>query len=271
MGPEAVRQGAQTRGPAPAFDPSAYEDLLEREGRHFWFLARKRLVRKIIQQIAPRLGEGFRAIEAGCGNGDLLGVLEGIGGHPFAVGIDLFHEGLLHARGRVSCPLIQGDVRNVAFRKPFDLVLLCDVLEHVDDDAAALENIHGFLKPAGTLLLTVPAHPFLWSVFDESAGHRRRYTLRELECRLLRAGFSVDYLTHFMAPVFPLVWLKRRVAKPCMPANPTDLAVIPFVNGLLERLLAVEIPLVLSRRRIPFGSSILALASRNAGPYGGGG
>ena len=266
MGPDAVRQGASAQGSAPAFDPSAYTDLLEREGRHFWFLARKRIVREILQQIAPRLGEGFRAVEAGCGNGDLLGVLEGMSGHPFAVGIDLFHEGLQHARGRVSCPLIRGDVRNVAFRKPFDLVLLCDVLEHVDDDAAALENIHRFLKPAGTLLLTVPAHPSLWSAFDDAAGHRRRYTGSELERRLLRAGFSVEYLTHFMAPVFPLVWLKRRVAEPCMPSGRTGLAVIPLVNGFLERLLAAEIPLVLSRRRIPFGSSILALASRNAGP-----
>ena len=264
MGPEAVRQGAQTRGPAPAFDPSAYKDLLEREGRHFWFLARKRIVREILQQIAPRLGDGFRAIEAGCCNGDLLGVLGEMSGHPFAVGIDLFHEGLLYARGRVSCPLIRGDVRDVSFRKPFDLVLLCDVLEHVDDDAAALENIHGFLKPAGTLLMTVPAHPSLWSAFDEAAGHRRRYTRGELEGILLRAGFSVDYLTHFMSPVLPLVWLKRRVAEPCMPANRTDLAVIPFVNGFLERLLALEIPLILSRRRIPFGSSILAIASRGA-------
>jgi hypothetical protein len=51
-----------------------------------------------------------------------------------------------------------------------------------------------------------------------------------------------------------------------MPSGRTDLAVIPLVNGFLERLLAAEIPLVLSRRRIPFGSSILALASRNAGP-----
>ena len=153
-------------------------------------------------------------------------------GHPFAVGIDLFHEGLLYARGRVSCPLIRGDVCDVSFRKPFDLVLLCDVLEHVDDDAAALENIHGFLKPAGTLLLTVPAHPFLWSDFDEAAGHRRRYTRSELECRLLRAGFSVDYLTHFMAPVLPLVWLKRRVAEPCMPADRTR----PGGHPLRERI-----------------------------------
>jgi SAM-dependent methyltransferase len=266
MGPDAVRQGAAAQGSAPAFDPSAYTDLLEREGRHFWFLARKRIVREILQQIAPRLGEGFRAVEVGCGNGDLLGVLEGMSGHPFAVGIDLFHEGLLYARGRVSCPLIRGDVCDVSFRKPFDLVLLCDVLEHVDDDAAALKNIHGFLKPAGTLLLAVPAHPFLWSDFDEAAGHRRRYTRCELERRLLRAGFSVEYLTHFMAPVLPLVWLKRRVAEPCMPAKSTDLAVIPFVNGLLERLLAAELPLILSRRRIPFGSSLLAIASRNGGP-----
>ncbi len=268
MGSGALGRAAEARD-VPPFDPSAYRDLLDREGRHFWFRARKHLVVELLRQIAPRLGTGFRAVEAGCGNGDLLGVLEGMTGHPFAVGIDLFHEGLLHARGRVSCPLVRGDVRNIAFREPFDLALLCDVLEHVDDDATALENIHRLLKPTGVLLITVPARPSLWSAFDEAAGHRRRYTRDALELKLLRSGFSVDYLTHFMAPLFPLVWLKRRLAGSCLPPGRSDLAVVPFVNGFLERMLAVEIPLVRARRRIPFGSSLLALASRSGDTQGG--
>jgi len=266
MGREAVRHTADDPCLPPPFDPSAYDDLLEREDRHFWFRARKRLIGELLLQIAPRLGRGFRAFEAGCGNGDLLGVLEGMSGHPFAVGIDLYHDGLLHARRRVSCPLVRGDVRDIAFRSPFDLALLCDVLEHVDDDAAALENVRRFLKPSGLLLITVPAYPSLWGSFDEAAGHRRRYTREQLKNTLQRAGFSLDYLTHFMAPLFPLLWLKRRVADPCVPPGRSDLAVVPLVNGLLERLLAVEVPMVRARRRIPFGSSLLALASRNARP-----
>lgn len=263
-----IGQGTKARDLPPPFDPSAYKDLLDREGRHFWFRARKRLVGELLRQIAPRLGTGFRAVEAGCGNGDLLGVLAGMTGNPFTVGIDLYREGLLHARGRVACPLVRGDVRDVAFRRPFDLALLCDVLEHVDDDAAALENVRRFLKPSGLLLITVPAHLSLWGSFDEASGHRRRYTPEQLENTLQRAGFSVDYLTHFMAPLFPLLWLKRRLADPCVPPGRSDLAVVPLLNGFLERLLAAEVPLVRARRRIPFGSSLLALASRNARPRG---
>jgi len=254
----------------PPFDPSAYRDLLEREDRHFWFRARKRIVGELLRQIAPRLGGSFRAIEAGCGNGDLLGLLEGMNGHPFTVGIDLYHDGLLHARGRVACPLVRGDVRDVAFRRSFDLVLLCDVLEHVDDDAAALENVHRLLCPSGLLLITVPAHPSLWGSFDEAAGHRRRYTHERLESALRRAGFSVDYLTHFMAPLFPLLWLKRRLVDPCVSPGRSDLAVVPHLNGFLERLLAAEVPVVRARRRIPFGSSLLALAFRQADSRGNG-
>jgi len=265
MGRETLRRQADKTGVQPAFDPSAYEALLDREGRHFWFRARSRLIGKILRQLSTRLGEGFRSVEAGCGNGNLLAVLEGMSGHPFAVGVDLYHEGLRHARDRVSCPLVQGDVCSVAFRKPFDLVLLCDVLEHVDDDVEALENIHGFLRSAGILVLTVPAHPSLWSSFDEAAGHRRRYTRGELEHKLVQTGFSIDYLTHFMSPVFPLVWLKRMVADSCAPASRTDLAIVPFVNGFLERLLTLEVPLLLSRCHIPFGTSLLAIACRDGG------
>lgn len=264
----AIKQGTKARDLPPPFDPSAYGVLLEREERHFWFRARKRLLGELLRQIAPRSGEGFRAVEAGCGNGDLLGLLEGMNGKPFTVGIDLYHDGLLYARGRVGCPLVRGDVRDVAFRRPFDLALLCDVLEHVDDDTAALENVRRLLKPSGLLLITVPAHPSLWGSFDEASGHRRRYTPGRLENSLQRAGFSVDYLTHFMAPLFPLLWLKRRLADPRVPPGRSDLAVVPLVNGFLEFLLAAEVPMIRARRWIPFGSSLLALASRNARPRG---
>ena len=267
MGSGAVGPAVKARD-VPPFDPSAYRDLLEREDRHFWFRARKRLVGELLRQIAPRLGRGFRAVEAGCGNGDLLGVLEGMGGHPLIVGIDLYHDGLLHARRRVSCLLVRGDVRDIAFRKPFDLALLCDVLEHVDDDAAALENVRSLLRPWGILLLTVPARPVLWSAFDKAAGHRRRYTREHLENTVRRAGFTVDYMTHFMAPLFPLVWLKRKLAGSCLPPGRSDLAVVPLVNGFLECTLAVEIPLVRARRRIPFVSSLVVLASRQADSRG---
>jgi SAM-dependent methyltransferase len=272
-----MEQPALSTTPGGHFDPGAYEVLRKCEDRHFWFRARKRIIRVLLQQIAAGLGKGLRAIEAGCGNGHLLGLLEEIKETSCVVGVDLFPEGLLNARTRVSCPLIRGDIRDIAFRLPFDLACLFDVLEHIDDDVAVLEHLYGLLRPSGILFLTVPAHPALWSDFDKEAGHRRRYTRKILEGKLLRAGFTVDYITHFMSPLLPLVWAKRQWSDALArqigrsrgdgtPVVRSDLVMIPLVNGILECLTAAELPLVHRRRTIPFGSSLLVLASRKAVP-----
>ena len=98
----------------------------------------------------------------------------------------------------------------------YGLVSLFDVLEHIDDDTGTLRHIFSILEPGGVLVLTVPAHPFLFDEMDELAHHRRRYRGSELGHKLRDAGFEVRRLTHFMAPLVPLVavrWLRaRRVA-----------------------------------------------------------
>jgi nitrogen fixation/metabolism regulation signal transduction histidine kinase len=129
------------------------------------------------------------------------------------------------------------------------------------------------VAPKGALLLTVPAHPTLWSYFDEASRHVRRYTAAELESRIVRAGFAVEYLTLYMASIFPLIWLKRRltslVARPAgAPANRIDnlaageLRITPVLNGLLSFLLNQESRLIARRRRLPIGASLLAVARR---------
>jgi 2-polyprenyl-3-methyl-5-hydroxy-6-metoxy-1,4-benzoquinol methylase len=95
-------------------------------------------------------------------------------------GMDLHGEGLKYARRRVQCPLVQGDVSFPPFGKTFHVVGTFDVIEHIPDDRHILRDLWKLLDHRGTLLLTVPAHPYLWSYFDEAAGHCCRYRLNEL-------------------------------------------------------------------------------------------
>lgn len=74
----------------------------------------------------------------------------------------------------------------------FDLVCALDIIEHVDDGAAALAELARVAAPGGSLLLSVPLHPALWTPFDDFVGHRRRYEPAQLLAELAELGFSVE-------------------------------------------------------------------------------
>jgi SAM-dependent methyltransferase len=257
------------------YDPAFFRQLEFVEDRHFWFRARRRAVGAILRQISATLPTGFHALELGCGNGGMLRLMQQscIGGTVF--GMDLFAEAIANARQRVNVPLLQGDIRLPPFSQSLNLICMFDVLEHLDNDLAALEHVHSMLVPGGVLMLTVPAHMMLWSYFDEAANHVRRYAGPDLRRRLKAAGFTIEYQTQFMASIYPLMWLGRRLnyhvqigrRSRTRQFNPRELTendfrIVPGLNGLIDWSLAGEENLIRRRRRITRGTSILAVARR---------
>lgn len=253
---------AASRQPAPGYDPEYYAQLAAVEDRHFWFCARRAAIATVLAPIVAQLPDGFRVLEMGCGGGDVLRVLERTCGRGTVVGADVFFEGLALAKRRVACPLVCTDVRRFAFDEPFDVACVFDVIEHLEDDAAALRDLHRATKPGGWLLVTVPAYMALWSYFDEAAHHQRRYTPRELRARLTEAGFEVAYLSPFMCLLAPLMWAGRRLNRSRRVER--DLRIVPGLNGLLRAMLALERPALAWGKPLPWGSSLLAVARRRA-------
>jgi hypothetical protein len=143
-----------------------------------------------------------------------------------------------------------------------------DVLEHLEDDTGALGSLRGALVPGGTIVLTVPAHPALWSYFDEYAHHQRRYTLDALQTTLTKAGYRVRYMSEYMASILPLVWLgrgisamvPRRAPRSAEELAKDDLRIVPVLNDVIQWTLAWEAAHVGHQRRLPFGASIIAVA-----------
>lgn len=250
------------------YSPSFFETLAGIEDRHFWFRFRNRLLSHIVQDLVGPLPRGFRVLEAGCGNGNVLRFLSATIQRGAVVGIDLFEEGLRLARHRCGALLVRGDVHASPFQCQFEMIGAFDVIEHLHDDHQALRDFHRLLSPDGRLLLTVPAHMALWSYFDEAAGHYRRYSKAELEQTLQVCGYRVEFMTEFMMVLFPLLWSGRRLAgwrrksKPEAKESLSDFRVIPVLNQLLLLLLSWELPLIRRRRRIPLGSSLLVIARR---------
>jgi len=121
-----------------------------------------------------------------------------------------------------------------------DLVLLMDVLEHVDDDVALLKEYWDKAASGAVFIITVPAFEFLWSAHDDYLEHRRRYTTKRLGETIRAAGAEPQELHYFFGGIFPAaaaLRLLRRGAK----ADRSDMAPVPaFLNGTLKGLCRLE-------------------------------
>ena len=257
------------------FDEEYFATLLEAEERHFWFRARNRVLLGLFQQVAADLPAGYRVLEVGCGNGNVLKALADHCPGSTVVGMDAYMQGLRYARSRTSCHLVAGDARQPPFRAEFDVVGAFDVVEHVTDDVGLLCSLRDVLKPGGVLLISVPAHKSLWSYFDVASCHVRRYEWGELRHKLESAGYRVEYLTYCMAAILPLVWFLRKVRGHQRQSQDLsedraaareyalrEVRVVPLLNQVLEWMLSLERHVVGRRFALPLGTSLLAWARR---------
>lgn len=250
-----------------SYDPAFFDLISAIEDRHFWFRSRNSIISNLVRQITRELEPGYLVLEIGCGTGNVLKGLKEVCSDGVVIGMDLFSEGLKHARRCTSCPLVRGDVQSLPFAKKFNLIGLFDVLEHLPDDMNVLADLHSLLTEDGLLILTVPAHPSLWSNFDESSHHCRRYELDELKNKLILNGYKVEYLTYYMASILPFVWLERRLKglidmRSANDQASDELRIMPVVNELFAWLLAQEARLIIGRKRIPFGTSLIVIARK---------
>jgi SAM-dependent methyltransferase len=106
--------------------------------------------------------------------------------------VDISAPALATLRARGASVML-GLVSSLPFAAAtFDLVCTLDIVEHVDDDDAALSEIARVAAPGAVLLLSAPLHASRWTPFDDFVGHRRRYDPQDLLAKLARHGLSVE-------------------------------------------------------------------------------
>lgn len=236
-------------------DSRIYAEMAAIEDSHWWFVARRRILEKIISSLP--LPSNSHILEAGCGTGGNLAMLArhgkvyGMEANAHALQLAT-SKGIGHiASGRLPSPIPFDGLA-------FDLITLLDVMEHLDQDESALCALRERLNPGGWLLITVPAYPFLWSHHDESHHHKRRYVAVNLRAVIKSAGYQVEYLSYFNSWLFPLI-ATARLAKVKTGHNGDLSMPNKFINSFLTHVFASE-RLLLGRVALPFGVSLVALA-----------
>lgn len=249
---------------AASFPDGGHDLCFAVEEDSFWFRHRNAVIAAAMGNLPPR-GTFF---DVGGGNGYVALALQNAGYSVVLVepGID----GLLHALDRGVKSAVRSTLGAAGFRPgALPAVGLFDVLEHIEDDAGFLTELHGLMHAGGRIYVTVPAHQALWSGADEYAGHHHRYSRASLAHRLNQAGFSIEYLTYFFwflpLPVLLLRSIPSRLGlrpKPSVRQARREHAVNAGPLGaLMDRVLAIEVDRVRKGRTMVVGASCLAVAS----------
>jgi SAM-dependent methyltransferase len=244
------------------FTASSFAWLAKREAEHFWHVGRSRLLLWALRRFA-RDARSF--LEIGCGTGFVLQSLAER--HPglALTGAELFLEGLEFASRRVPrAAFLQLDARRLPFKDEFDCIGLFDVLEHITEDQQVLDSVAKACRPGGTVLVTVPQHPWLWTILDEHSCHVRRYTRRDLAGKLRRAGLRPVRSTSFVSLLLPVLFLSRawmQLRKDRFdPAREFDLA--PWKQKILLKCMDLERCLIRAGLPLPAGGSLLVVARK---------
>lgn len=213
--------------------------------------------------LAPYLDGARDVLDAGCGSGHLAreALLRG----ARVTAVDLAPEMLDAARATCagvagSLTLRQLDLAHLDALQPrrFDRVLAIDVLEHVEDDAAALRHVAALLRSGGLAVVLVPAIPALYGPRDRTEGHYRRYSPRRLRAAMEGAGLRVTTLRFWNLTSLPIVLVFEKL----MRRNIYDDGARYMGSSPLKRLANEALAATLHAERVlpvPIGLSLLAV------------
>ena len=236
-----------------------YPILYQVEETHWWYVGRRRIIQWLVERICSTLSDP-RILDVGCGTGANLKMLATYGR---AEGVDISPQAVdfCHERGLDSVKL--GAIEHLPYDDgSFELVTALDVIEHLDDDVAGLQEMRRVLRDDGRLLVFVPAFMFLWGVQDDVSNHRRRYTLPGLLRAVEAAGFSVEWSSYANISFFLPVLVVRSVMRWLGLRAATEYGInISLMNGPFSQLFAAE-RFILKRGRLPFGVSAVCIARR---------
>lgn len=238
-------------------DDRLYRAFAEIEDHHWWFVARRAILGRLIARWVP---DGATILDVGCGTG---GFIADIQGRYDVRGVDPAAAAVAACRARGLNAVSQGSAADPASwgSLPVDVVTFLDVVEHLEDDVSALRAARAALRPGGRVIVTVPAYQWLWSDHDVRNQHYRRYTIKRLRRAHAAAGLRPLQSGYFNALLFPFAVLQRGLAAL---RTDHDLLSVPAepVNRMLQSIFSSEGSVIAGLgRSFPYGLSAFCVSA----------
>jgi 2-polyprenyl-3-methyl-5-hydroxy-6-metoxy-1,4-benzoquinol methylase len=195
-------------------------------------------------------------LNAGCGSGELSLILAQKG---YAVtGFDLDRDYISLANKNLkkmkvkNCSFIVSGIENYKSKSQYDAVIATDVLEHIEDDIYAFKKLVSFVKPGGSVIITVPAGQYLFGFHDEQLGYFRRYSLSSFK-KIIPGNLKIIQIRYFGFFLIPVSFIISKIIRKSYPvAEAGDKKKNPVVNNILNIIFNIE-----KSTSFPFGTSLL--------------
>jgi SAM-dependent methyltransferase len=236
----------------------AFEKMNRHGATYWWYQGKKAILEHLICEYDREAGT--RILDLGCGTGSMFDFLAPLGS---IVGLDNSEDAIEFARQSNGAGLIRGNTEFLPFEsKTFDLVASFDNLEHVENDDIALQEIRRVIVDNGLLLLSVPAHEYLWSGRDIQLGHQRRYRKEGIRKKLNENRFEVAKASYGYFCLYPVLLVKSLLDRVFNSPKiyKTDIRHLPEpLNSILAGWLKIE-ALWSAKIGLPAGTSIFVIA-----------
>jgi ubiquinone/menaquinone biosynthesis C-methylase UbiE len=240
--------------------PEEYTNLEKVEKNHWYYVGKREIVRHWIQKTCG-IRPSLKLLDCGAGSGAFA---ESMSKEMSVLAMDDHNESLeILAKRLPSDSIISGSCTAIPLpNDSFDIVTALDVMEHIPQHDQAVMEMTRVLKPKGIMVITVPAMMCLWSDWDESLHHQRRYSKESLLEVFRLPNLSILHSAYINNLAMPLVWLARKARRLGLGTGARVEDRIP--PELLNRFLHFTfVSLGCSRLQIPFGVGLVLVARKN--------
>ena len=248
-------------------DREYFEEYYHLERNHWWFKVRTLILNQHVGKYFKK-DQNIKILNIGVATGASTEFLSKYGD---VVSVEYDQTCSIETYKKIRKPIINGSITQLPFNNNnFDLVCAFDVIEHVENDQLAVDEMIRVCKDEGIVCITVPAYMFLWSNHDVVNNHFRRYTAKSLKKLLKEKNGKIKYVSYFNSILFPAVALFRLISK-FLPEKVTrkgagsDFTIFnqdSLINKIFYKIFYFEL-ISLRKLKFPFGTSLLLSWTKN--------
>lgn len=240
-----------------------YKEMYQLEANYWWHVAKRQLVKVLISNLKLKPHK-TSLVDVGCGTGKFLEEMDKWANWEQLIGLDGADEALKFTRRRKAAQVKKADFEK---RLPLadnsvDIITSLDVVEHIADDENLILEIGRILKPGGVVIITVPAHQWMWTYWDDILGHKRRHTRKSVSRLMKLANLETLKLSYFYSYLLPVALVFRFLKCKTGNAGKSDFVTLPeWLNQALIKMAQLE-TWIINYINIPIGLSVVCLAQK---------